>query len=71
MTAKEIKKHQDQRPFKPFALELSTGKELAIEHPEFIWLPRGDRLVMVSTSEDDYEIVDLFHVVSLKSRQKT
>jgi hypothetical protein len=69
MTAAEIRKYQQREPFHPFSLVLSTGTELPVQHPEMIWIPRGDRLVMVSTSEDDYEVVDLIHVVSLKVAQ--
>lgn len=66
MTAAEIRKYQQHEPFHPFKLVLSTGAEIPIEHPEFLWVPRGDRLVMVSRSEDDYEVIDLVHVVSLR-----
>ena len=66
MTAEEIRKYQLHAPFHPFKLVLSTGTEIPVEHPEFLWMPRGGRLVMVSRSEDDYEVIDLIHVVSLK-----
>jgi hypothetical protein len=65
MTANEIQELQRAQPFRPFRLHLADGRALDVEHPEFL-ASRGGRIVVVFTSEDKFQIIDVRLVVSLE-----
>jgi hypothetical protein len=57
--------------FKPFVIELSSGKRLKVPHPEFMAIGRKGLVVM--GADDSVTIVDALHIVSvenLRSRRK-
>lgn len=65
MTGNEILELQRAQPFRPFRLHLADGRSFDVDHPEFL-ASRGGRTVVVYTSEDKFEIIDLRLVVSLE-----
>ena len=50
--------------FKPFVLELSSGKRLRVPHPEFIIV--GTNTVVVMGKNDSVTMADALHIVSLE-----
>ncbi len=66
MTAEQIKKAQEQRPFRPYRLHLSDQRSFLIPHPEFLWLMPGGRTIAVADTAGAAEIIDLIHVTSVK-----
>lgn len=60
-------------PFRPFVVELGSGKRVRIEHPDFAMLSPGGRTLVVfhrddPTREDDdgaMEIIDIFLITNL------
>ena len=34
--------HKNRRPFRPFVIELDSGSEVTVRHPEFLLLQRGE-----------------------------
>jgi hypothetical protein len=49
--------------FKPFVLELSSGRRLRMPHPDFIMI--GKNVVAVMGENDSATIADAVHIVSL------
>lgn len=49
--------------FKPFALELSSGKRVPVPHPDFLALGKG--VVVVVGRDDSVTTVDALHVVAI------
>jgi hypothetical protein len=50
--------------FRPFVLQTSDGREYQIPHPEFIFLTRGD--VIVVDGNGDIDILDPLHITSIR-----
>jgi hypothetical protein len=50
--------------FRPFVLRTSGGHEYQIPHPEFIALSKNE--VVVVNSNQDIDILDPLHIVSIK-----
>ena len=50
--------------FKPFVLELSSGKRLKVPHPEFIIL--GKNVLVVMGKDDSVTMADALHIVSMQ-----
>lgn len=67
MTKDDIKRYQFAKPFKPFKLRLSDGREHVVDHPEFLIHSRTSNSVMFITQEDRWELIDLRHLLSVSS----
>ncbi len=50
--------------FKPFAIELSSGRRLEVPHPEFVIV--GRNVVGVLTDKDVIVSIDPLHIVSVE-----
>ena len=50
--------------FKPFVLELSSGKRVAVPHPDFISI--GKSVVAVIGKNDSITTADALHIVSME-----
>lgn len=53
--------------FKPFVMHLANGKEILVDHPDFVLLPRTGYTVAVLTSDNRLQYVDLLLVNSLET----
>jgi len=53
-----------QNGFKPFVIELSSGKRLKVPHPEFMAI--GKRGLAVMGSDDSVTIVEALHIVAVE-----
>ena len=53
-----------QNSFKPFILELSSGKRLKVPHPDFISI--GKSVVVVIGPNDAITSTDALHIVSVE-----
>jgi hypothetical protein len=62
MTLDEIRERHEASPFKPFKLRLSSGRELAVEHPEFMLVPPAGGLIAVSDRKHHIHVVNIEHV---------
>lgn len=58
--------------FRPFALQLSSGKRYLVPHPEFIMV--GKNVVVVMGKNDSVTSIDALHITAIEdlpaSRQK-
>ncbi len=50
--------------FRPFALEVSSGKRYVIPHPEFIMVGKG--IVAVLGKDDSVTTIDALHIVAIE-----
>ena len=50
--------------FRPFAIEVSSGKRYLIPHPEFIMVGRG--VVAVLGKDDSVTTIDALHIVAVE-----
>jgi hypothetical protein len=55
--------------FKPFLLELSSGKRIAVPHPDFIAIGRG--VVVVVGKNDSITTADALHITSIAELPST
>jgi hypothetical protein len=49
--------------FKPFVLELSSGRRVPVPHPDFIAIGQG--VVVVLGSDDSVTTLDALHITSI------
>lgn len=66
MTTEQVKKAREGAPFKPFRLFLSDQRSFLIDHPDFLWIIPGGRSIAVTDGSGAIEVIDLFHVSSLR-----
>ena len=55
--------------FKPFTIELSSGKRLKVPHPDFISI--GRNVIAVIGRNDSVTTVDALHIVSVEDLRQT
>lgn len=53
-------------PFRPFRMRLADGRELAVEHPDYILIAPNNREVVVYSKEGRMSIVEPLLIVSLE-----
>ena len=50
--------------FRPFALQLSSGKRYIVPHPEFIMV--GKQVVAVMGADDSVTTIDALHIAAIE-----
>ncbi len=65
MKIDELRKVHRARPFQPFSLRLADGREYAVRHPEFMAVFPSGRTVIVTDTDDAFDIIDTALVVSV------
>lgn len=65
MTIDRLKEVHGAKPFQPFTIHLADGRELLVDHPEFLARSPSGRTITLYTPEDRMEIIDLLMVVSV------
>lgn len=66
MTVDQLRTVRRAQPFRPFALHLTDGRQFRIEHPEFLLQSRSGRTVVIESTDDSFEIIDLLLVTSIE-----
>lgn len=70
MKADEFHALLGARPFQPFAIHLGDGRELAVDHPEFLAVsPAGD-VAVVFRPEGGLNLVDVSLVTDLEVKDR-
>ncbi len=66
MTITDIKTLKESQPFRKFSLRLVSGKDVAIDHPDFLFIPHVRKdLVFVENLNGDLNMVVLEGVESV------
>ncbi len=65
MTIDGLKHWLDAKPFKRFTMRLTDGRRVRVHHPELLARSPSGRTVLVYSTGDFFEMVDLLHVVSI------
>ena len=64
MNAADILHALNQRPFKPFRLILTTGREIPVMHHDTV-LFNEPRTTLLAVEGERFHVVDLQHIVQL------
>jgi hypothetical protein len=64
MNATDILQALAQKPFKPFRLTLSSGREIPVPHHDSVLLNES-RTTLLAVEGDRWHIVDLEHIAKL------
>lgn len=67
MRMDEVRKHYFAAPFRPFDIVFTSGRSVAVEHPEFMALSSKGRSVTVY-EDDGALIIGVPLIVALKER---
>jgi hypothetical protein len=65
MSIDGLKQWLEPTPFKPFVVRLTNGREVRVQHPELVARSPTGRTIIVYTTGDAFEMVDLLHVASI------
>jgi hypothetical protein len=64
ITPPTLLEHVKAKPFRPFRIQMASGKTYDVRHPELVKV--GKTYVMIFTPADgDLDVVDTFETVSL------
>jgi hypothetical protein len=66
MTIEQLRHFYQARPFRPFVVHLADGREIPIDHPEFIMSSPSGRTVSVYQPDDTLNVIDLLLVTDLE-----
>ncbi|MBI3462919.1 MAG: hypothetical protein HY000_07635 [Planctomycetes bacterium] len=68
MTIEQLRTYRDAQPFRPFIMHLADGREIPVNHREFIMPSPSGRTVLVFQPDDTLNVVDLLLVTDLEIR---
>ena len=66
MTIDQIRTLYDSQPFQPFVIHLADGRQIPVEHREFMARAPSGRTVVVYSKDDAAHIIDLLLVTDLE-----
>ena len=59
MKIEELRILYSARPFRPFVIHLADGREIPVEHPEFLAVAPSGHNVIVYGTDNSFNIIDL------------
>jgi hypothetical protein len=68
MTIEQIRNLYDAQPFAPFVMHLADGRQIAVQHREFMAASPTGRTVVVYQPDGVANIIDLLLVTDLEVR---
>ncbi len=68
MTIEQIRNLYDAQPFQPFIIHLADGRQIPVEHREFMARAPSGRTVTVYATDDAAHVIDLLLVTDLEIR---
>jgi hypothetical protein len=66
MTIEQLKAVYRAQPFHPFVLHLADGRQIPVQHPEFILTVPSGRTIFVVQPDDTANIIDLLLVTDIE-----
>ncbi len=66
MTRKQVESAIDSGV--PFTLRMADGKEYAVPHPDYIWLPPNASYAIVHEDDEHFTVLPLLTMTGLRSK---
>ena len=66
MTIEKIKEFYNAQPFSPFIIHLADGRQIPVNHQEFVMSSPSGRTASVYQPDDTLNVVDLLLVTDLE-----
>jgi hypothetical protein len=66
MTIEQLRPFYQSRPFQPFVVHLADGRQIPIDHPEFIMSAPSGRTFSAYQPHDTLNVIDLLLVADLE-----
>ncbi len=71
MTIEQLRAAYMAKPFRPFVIHLADGREVPVQHPEFMMAVPSGRTIVVCQPDDSLNIIDLLLVTDLEIKTPT
>lgn len=68
MIIEKVRDFYNAQPFQPFVMHLADGRQIPVQHPEFIATAPSGRTVTVYQPDDTLNVVDLLLVTDLEMK---
>lgn len=65
MTIQQLQTVYNAQPFRPFRIHLADGRQVPVEHPDYIMSAPSGRTVFVVEPDDTAHIIDLLLVTDI------
>jgi len=66
MTTDQLRNVWKAEPFRPFAIHLADGRNVPVNHPEFLSRSPSGRSIIVYQPDDSFNVIDLLLVTDLE-----
>ena len=66
MTIEQMRTFYDAQPFRPFVIHLADGREIPVNHREFVMSAPSGRTISVYQPDDTLNVIDLLLVTDLE-----
>jgi hypothetical protein len=70
MTIEQLRTFRDAQPFRPFTMHLADGREVPVNHREFMMASPSGRMVSVYQPDDTLNVIDLLLVTDLEIKPR-
>ena len=70
MKIEEFQSILKAQPFRPFALCLTDGERVHVDHPDFVARSRSGRTIIVYGDDDSFDVIDLGLVHQVRGGQE-
>jgi hypothetical protein len=66
MTVEQLRRMHQARPFQQFTLHMADGRQIHVDHPEFLAVFPSGRTIVVTQPDESFDIIDLLLVTSIQ-----
>jgi hypothetical protein len=66
MTVEQLKQVWKADPFRPFTIHLADGRNVSVQHRDFVAQSPSGRTIIVYQPDDSFNIIDLLLVTDLE-----
>jgi hypothetical protein len=66
MTIDQVRHIYRKSPFQPFVIHIADGRDIRVNHQEFLSMSPSGRTIIIHQPDDSFEIIDLLLVTSLE-----
>jgi hypothetical protein len=71
MTIERLREFYNAQPFRPFVIHLADGREIPVQHPNFLAAAPSGRTIGVYQPDDTFNMVDLLLVTDLEVKPRS